>query len=231
MISALRSFARRLRRNSDKPDWRNLRSVSPVSRVFGLDRGTPIDRYYIENFLKRNSTSIRGRVLEVAEDVYTKRFGTAVGRSEILHFDSSNRQATIVGDLSRPDTLPENAVDCFICTQTLNFIFNIDGAIKGIYHLLSQNGIALITVAGISQISRYDMERWGDYWRFTSKSAMRLFADVFGEENVHVESFGNVLSSVAFLEGISSEELTAEELDFKDDDYQMSIAIVARKNS
>src|SRR5258708_1276969 len=36
----------------------------PISTSFGFDRGTPIDRYYIENFLGRNAGDIRGRVLE-----------------------------------------------------------------------------------------------------------------------------------------------------------------------
>jgi hypothetical protein len=87
----------------------------------------------------------------------------------------------------------------------------------------------MATVAGISQISRYDMDRWGDYWRFTSLSALRAFQEVFGEGKVKVESYGNVLSSIAFLEGISAEELSKEELDYKDDDYQMLICIIAKK--
>jgi hypothetical protein len=214
-----------------KTRWHDLRSTVPVSRVFGLDRGTPIDRYYIDRFLRQHSGVIKGRVLEVSENTYTKKFGSAVTSSEILHYDRSNRKATITGDLTQPTTLPSELFDCFICTQTLNFIFEAGSAIQGIYRLLRKNGVALVTVAGISQISRYDMDRWGDFWRFTSKSASRLFADVFGEDNVKVESFGNVLSTVAFLEGISSEELTTEELDFNDEDYQMLITIVATKTS
>jgi hypothetical protein len=32
--------------------WSNLRQTTPISRVFGLDRGQAIDRYYIEAFLQ-----------------------------------------------------------------------------------------------------------------------------------------------------------------------------------
>lgn len=212
-----------------KVRWNDLRKTTPVSRVFGLDRGTPIDRYYIKRFLQQHSMSIHGRVLEVAENTYTKEYGNNVTSSEVLHYGRSNRRSTIVGDLTQPATLPSESFDCFLCTQTLNFIFDVRNAIQGIYHLLSKNGVALVTMAGISQISRYDMERWGDFWRFTSKSTSRLFSDVFGEQQVKVECFGNVLSSIAFLEGISSEELTNEELDFHDDDYQMVITVVATK--
>lgn len=90
-------------------------------------------------------------------------------------------------------------------------------------------GVGLITVAGISQISRYDMDRWGDYWRFTDLSIKKAFEEIFGEGNVDVETYGNVLATTAFLQGISSEELTKKELFYKDKDYQMTITIKAVK--
>jgi len=229
MISKIRSLSHKVRRSLNKPKWHDLRRVTPISDVFGLDRGTPIDRYYIERFLEKNRSFIKGHVLEVAENTYTQKFGTFVQTSDVLHYDSSNRQATIVGDLTSPSSLPRNSFDCFICTQTLNFIFDVKKAIQGIRHLLCNNGIALITVAGICQISRYDMERWGDYWRFTKQSAFKAFTEVFGEKNVEVASYGNVLSCVGLLEGISSEELTKEELDYNDEVYQMVVSIIATK--
>ena len=48
------------------PDFGALRRLQPFSTVFGSDRGTCIDRYYIERFLAANSSDIHGRVLEVA---------------------------------------------------------------------------------------------------------------------------------------------------------------------
>jgi hypothetical protein len=32
--------------------------TKPISAVFGLDRGTPIDRYYIEKFIDNNKGSV-----------------------------------------------------------------------------------------------------------------------------------------------------------------------------
>lgn len=95
--------------------------------------------------------------------------------------------------------------------------------------MLKEDGILLATLAGISQISRYDMDKWGDYWRFTTLSARKSFEEIFGERNVDVNFYGNVLSSVAFLEGITAEELSMKELDHKDENYQMLITIVAHK--
>ena len=221
-------FKRLIKRSVHEPKWHNLRNLKPVSSVFAFDRGTPIDRIYIEDFLKKNSALICGSTLEIAENTYSKKFGTNIKTHEILH-TIDNANVTIIGDLTDPNTLPENVIDCFICTQTLNFIYDYRGAVKGAYHLLKKNGVILCTVSGISQISRYDMDRWGDYWRFTTLSIKKVFSETFGEENVEVDFYGNVLSSVAFLEGISAEELTKEELFYKDENYQLTIVIKATK--
>lgn len=97
------------------------------------------------------------------------------------------------------------------------------------YYLLRNNGVVLATASGISQIARYYMDRWGEYWRFTTLSLFKSFAEVFGKDNVKVEYYGNVLSSVAFLEGLSSDELTSDELEYKDKDYQLLITVIAKK--
>lgn len=209
--------------------WHNLRVTKPLSTVFGLDRGTPVDRYYIEKFLRENSTHIKGRVLEIENNTYSKKFGSAVTHFDVLHYTDNNAAATIIGDLGKKETLPEGTVDCFICTQTFNFIYDFREAIKGAHHLLRKNGVLLVTLAGVCQISQYDMKRWGDFWRFTTRSAEEAFGEVFGKENIQVGSFGNVLASVGLLHGISAEELTPEELDFSDDTYQIIITIVAKK--
>lgn len=218
----------KLKRLFNNPHWHNLRNLKPISTVFAFDRGTPIDRVYIEDFLKKNSALIYGSTLEIAENTYSEKFGANVKTFEILNRTESPN-ATIVGDLTDIKTLPENRIDCFICTQTLNFIYDYKEAVKGAHHLLKKNGVVLATVSGISQISRYDMDRWGDYWRFTTLSIKKIFSEVFGEENVEVDFYGNVLSSVAFLEGISAEELTMEELFYKDANYQLTIVVKAKK--
>jgi hypothetical protein len=227
MVTQLMRF---LTRRKFKVVFNDLSSPRPVSQVFGLDRGTPIDRHYVEAFLGSRAQLIRGRVLEVADSGYTRRFGgDRVEAFEVLHATAGNPAATIVGDLTDPATLPENAVDCFICTQTLNFIFEVGKAVQGAHHLLKPGGVLLLTVNGISQISRYDMERWGDYWRFTTASVKRLLEPVF-RGGVEIEVFGNVLAATAFLQGVAVEELPDPSLlNHRDDDYQMTIAAVARK--
>jgi hypothetical protein len=71
--SAYRSYVRLRRRLLGIPqpgavDFGDLRRLAPVSRHFGVDRGTALDRYYIEGFLARHATDVRGRCPVPFED-------------------------------------------------------------------------------------------------------------------------------------------------------------------
>lgn len=221
----------------------SLRRLAPISREYGFDRGRPIDRYYIDSFLRRHGAwigygggDIRGHVLEVGGDDYTRQFGsfeaqTGVTALDVLHADPSNPKATIVGDLASGDGIPSDEYDCVICTQTLQVIFDVQAAVRTLHRMLKPGGVALVTVAGISQACLPDRDLWGDYWRFTGQSATRLFQDVFPAAGVHVEAFGNVLASTAFLHGLAAEELTRDELESRDPDYELVLAIRAVKGS
>lgn len=208
----------------------NLRRLTPISRVFGFDRGQPIDRYYIEAFLAKHAEDIRGNVLEIGDDSYTRKFGDdRITRSDVLHAVEGNPKATIVADLTCADHIPSDAFDCIIFTQTLQFICDVQAALRHLYRILKPGGVLLVTFPGISQISRYDMDRWGDYWRFTTLSAKCLFEGIFPPSNVEVQSHGNVLTAVAFLHGLAVEELKREELDYGDPDYEVLITMRAVK--
>ena len=210
--------------------WGNLRRLAPFSRVFGLDRGLPIDRYYIENFLAQHAGDIQGNVLEFADNDYTLRFGgEKVARSEILQLTPDNPKATIVADITQANAIPSETFNCIICTQTLQFIYDVRVAIQTLHRILRPNGVLLVTFPGISQISRYDMDRWGDYWRFTTVSALRIFEETFPASHVEVEAHGNVLAAVAFLHGVVAEELNRKELDYRDPDYEVLITVRAVK--
>jgi SAM-dependent methyltransferase len=217
-------------RAASRVDFGSLRRLTPISRRWGKDRGgQPIDRYYIERFLAAHAADIRGRVLEVGDDRYARRFGTdAVVRRDILHAVPGNPQATIVADLARGgDQLPAETFDCVILTQVLHVISDPGAAVRTVHRILRPGGVVLATVPGISQVSRWDMERWGDLWRFTTLSARRIFASVFPPEQVSVEPHGNVLAAVAFLHGLAVQDLRSEELDYHDPDYQVLIAVRA----
>ena len=151
--------------------------------------------------------------------------------AHILTYDFNSKQKNaIVGDLTKKETIPSDKIDCFICTQTLNFIYDVKSAIKNAHSLLKPGGTMLATVACLTQISRYDMDRWGDYWRFTDLSIGKLFEEVFGACNVDIYIYGNVLAAISLLQGAAYEDIPNKaSLDEVDRDYPVIIGVVAKK--
>jgi SAM-dependent methyltransferase len=204
--------------------------LSPFSRRFGYDRGLPIDRYYIENFLNNAASVIRGHVLEIGGNEYTKRFGRdRVTTSDVLHVEPGSG-VTIVADLQSAPNITSSTFDCIICTQTLQFIFDTASTIRTLHRILKPGGTVLVTTAGIAQIARLDAARFGEYWRFTGQSLQRLFEGIFAPADVRIETYGNVLTAAAFLYGLSVEDLRPDELSFRDPDYEVTVALRARKS-
>jgi SAM-dependent methyltransferase len=212
----------------------SLRRLTPMGAVFGLKRGHSldlcIDRFYIEYFLSQYSADIRGRVLEISDNTYTRRFGgTSVRQSDVLHAGPGNPQATIVADLTSANHIAANAFDCIILTQTLQYIYDVRAALRTLYRILKPGGVLLATCPGLSQMSRRDAEQWGEYWRFTTLSVRMLCAEVFPEQHCTVQGYGNVLVALAFLHGLLVTELRPEELEYHDPDYEVLITVRAQK--
>jgi SAM-dependent methyltransferase len=209
----------------------SFRRLSPFSRTFGYDRGQPVDRHYIEAFLGQHAADIQGRVLEIADNTYTRRFGgSRVTRSDVLHVQDRGPGVTIVADLADGRDIPGAAFDCVILTQTLQLIYELQDAVRTVHRILKPGGVLLATLPGISSVSSYDRERWGQYWSFTSQSAQRLFADAFGADRIEVEAGGNVLAATAFLYGMARQELRPAELQYGDPDYELIISVRAVKS-
>lgn len=203
-----------------------LRRTTPLSTRWGWDRGTPIDRYYIEAFLREHARDIRGDVLEVKDNRCTREFGSAVRNSHILDIDASNPHATIVADLSAADVIPSETFDCVILTQTLQYIYDVTAAIGHTRRILKDEGVLLATVPAVSRMAGTSGHLM-DYWRFTVLSCSRLFGDAFGSASVEVRGVGNVLTSIAFLSGMAFEELRRKELDFCDEAFPLLVTIRA----
>ncbi len=212
-------------------DFGSLRRTTPISRQFGFDRGTPIDRYYIAKFLTEHASDIRGRVLEIGDDTYTRQFGGArVQGSDVLHVAAGNPQATIIADITNAPHIPSESFDCIIFPQTLHLIYDFRAAIATLHRILKPGGSVIATFPGISQKST---DEWATYWQwaFTRFSAERMFGEVFPPSLVTVRTYGNVLAAIAFLHGIVTEELTSDELDVYDSAYEMLIGVRAVKPS
>ena len=232
-IDNLDSFHVLAKQIIDKSDpWINKLKelpVRPLSKSFGTERGEAIDRYYIEKFLADNRDKIRGTVIEVAEDTYTKKYGTDVSDSYILHVENWGdfSKKHIVANLATGEGIQEGIADCIILTQTIQMIYELDEVVKNLKKLLKPDGVVLVTAHSIGQISLNDYNNWGEYWRFTDLAFERLFKKEF--KDVKVQAYGNVKALICFLYGLCLEDMKVEELDYFDEQYPMIVTAVARK--
>lgn len=207
----------------------DLRRTTPMSTQWGYDRGTPVDRPYIESFLAHHAADIRGRVLEIGDNTYTLRFGgSAVTRSDVFHRNPGGPQTTFCGDLADPKSLPPRLFDCIILTQTLHLIFDMPAAISALHRSLRPGGVLLATVPWGGPIDRGE---WGSswFWSVSSNALQRLLERPFGAGNVRVGSYGNVLSATAFVYGLAAEELTPGEIEETDPNMPVTVVARARK--
>lgn len=210
-------------------DW----PIRVVSQEMGCDRGTPIDRFYIEKFLTESRKYIKGNIMEIGDNSYTLRFGKDITTSYILTADRGKADCAeskvIHGDLQTGEGCGKDFLDCFILTQTLPFIYDIKSAAENIVSMLKSGGVALLTVSGISMISKYDDTRWGHYWGLTETAIRKLFDDLADSSQIEVFSMGNPKTAAAFLYGLSVEDLKPEDFAYHDELVPVMIGAIIHK--
>lgn len=232
----IRHTARRLarwdrgRRIARPVRWGSLRRTRPVSIEYGLDRGTPVDRVYIDRFFAAHAADIRGAVIEVGGPVFSGRYGRGVVSTDIVDIAGANERATIVADLAAPDALPRSAYDCAVVPQTLQYVSDPRVAVTNLHDSLRPGGVLLITMPVIAKIDGH--AAGVDRWRVTPVGLRELLAAWCPTAEVSVESAGNVLVATAFLQGIAAEEMRPTDFDVTDPMYPMiAMARIVRAGS
>jgi len=199
--------------------------LEPYSRMNATERGKAVDRVYIERFLEAHKADIKNTVMEIASSDYIDMYGEdKVDKKIILHVKGWGKDA-IKGNLETREGLTDNMVDCLICTQTLQYIYNLKAVAINIYKILKPGGVALITVPGIKSISLFDNENWGEKWSFTVKSLYETFEPVFGEDNVEINSYGNVKIAVSYLYGLCAQDLDNSDFEYNDEMYPFLLTV------
>jgi SAM-dependent methyltransferase len=198
----------------------------PLSVFWGHDRGLPICRYYLEQFLETCAADIRGHCLEFADDWYTTRFGgRAVTKLDILHLDASSPAATIIADLTQPNEIPGDTFDCIVCTFVLHVIFDVDRAIAELHRILKPGGVLLAAVPHISMCD----PQYREIWRFTPEGLFRVLARSFTPSDIRVQAYGNSLTAAGQIRGLVPEEFTRAELDHHDERFAVTVGARALK--
>jgi SAM-dependent methyltransferase len=201
--------------------------LEPLSDHYGWDRGTPLDRHYIETFLAEHSDMIRGSVLEVQDDAYTRAFGAdRVTMSTVVDIDDANQRATLIADLSQPASLPADAYDCIILTQTLHLIPRPERCVENCYRGLRPGGTLLATAPSLSRMSPSYPD--ADFWRFTPAGIRELFVSRW-PDTFSIHAFGNLRACIGFLIGQVVAEVPEIVLDHRDPRFPLTVAVKGRK--
>ena len=176
--------------------------VRPYSARYGANRGTPVDRVYIDRFLAQHAAAIRGEVLEVNDDNYTRKFGSA-SRANVVDIRATNERATIIADLCEPGSLPRERFDCVILTQTLQYLVDPVAALANLGSSLVPGGVLLVTVPAVARLDLADR----DYWRWTPAGLEVLLQRALPECEVVVSAYGNAGAGAAIFVGLSAENV------------------------
>ncbi|WP_052667095.1 methyltransferase domain-containing protein [Nitriliruptor alkaliphilus] len=203
--------------------WGNLRRPEPISRSFGFDRGTPVDRYYLRRFLLAESDAIRDVAGEISEPRYVREFGgDRVTRVEVIDIDASNPRSTIVADLAQAGSLPAAHFDCLVIVQTLQYVDPLVDALRTCVDALAPGGTLLLALPGISAHDAH-VPFENDYWRFQPAGVDALLQRVAPQARSIVRGYGNLVAAVAALHGLAAEELSQAELTHHDPGFPVLV--------
>jgi SAM-dependent methyltransferase len=218
-LLAARRWVRR-KRPGRAVRWGNLRARAPFSTDFALDRGLPIDRHYIGKFVAAHAQDITGSVMEMSRSTYTDAYGSEVGSRTIVDIDTTNEQATHVCDLCVPGSLPVEAFDCIVFTQTLQYLPDLDTAIANLWQALRPGGVLLMTVPALAR----DDPIGGDYWRFTPSGLRRALEERLPDgATIDVVGSGNAVAAAAQMLATSVEDLGVHHLAEDDPGYPVIV--------
>lgn len=221
-VSAL---ARAARRRAVR--YGSFRRLTPIVGNWGLGRGQPVDRYFIERWVERHRATIRGRVLEVQKPDYGERYPDAITHLDILDIDADNPLATVIADLRVPNSLPAEAYDCAIVTQTLQFVDDLVAAVANLWNSLAPGGSLIVTMPTTSKLeeSLADVE----CWRVTPHGMRSVLERGCPGGVIETAGYGNILVSTAFLYGLVTDDLRPAELDHYDPIFPTGALGIATK--
>ena len=169
---------------------------------WGYGRGLPVDRWYIDAYLRDHADQVTGHALEVKEDYYASMLGaTSV---DVIDIDATNEEATLIGDLCEPGALAEVSPDVVILTQTMQYLADPHAALLQILDCLRPGGSLLVTVPCAQRVDGSH-----DLWRWTPMGLERQLRAALGSRpaTLSVEGLGNGLSVRASVFGLAADDL------------------------
>lgn len=201
----------------------DLRRSRPVSADFGADRGTPIDRYYLSQFIRQIQDKVRGRVLEVG-GVQSNRLSYRFARIEsFTTLDLEPKVGVdVVGDLNDPCLFEPRRFDTIINFNVLEHVRTPWRSVENMAHWLDEGGHIATMVPSVQRVHLMP----NDYWRMLP-AALDAVHSCFRERELFV--YGNALASVGALMGLAVEDFAPRDLDVLEADFPVATCLWGTK--
>ncbi|MBK1987560.1 class I SAM-dependent methyltransferase [Sphaerospermopsis aphanizomenoides BCCUSP55] len=204
-------------------NWGDLKKTVPICQAFGLTRGKPVDRYYLNKFIAEIYPQITGNILEIGgipkdKDFYQVNPGSSY---QIMNLEPG-LGIDIVGDAHDVSMIQPESFDSIITFNVLEHCYAPWQVVENIYTWLKPGGKCFAMVPSAVRLHATPM----DYWRPLPDAFAWMFRN-FSQKKLYV--YGNPISVIASYHGIATEELTTEELDAFHPDYPVATCIVAQK--
>lgn len=191
----------------------------------GYSRGTPIDRYYLDKFIREIRTYVAGHTLEIGgirENQDRYGFTNAVSYQTIDLIQQPG--VDIIGDIHDPNLVEHNSLDSIILFNVLEHCERPWVIIENVYNWLRGSGSVFCMVPNAQRIHGDPK----DYWRILPDGMKVLFAK-FSTKTFFI--YGNPITVIAAMMGVAAEELSSEELNSLNPEYPVATCVFARKSA
>jgi hypothetical protein len=230
MRTDLKSRMRPKAAGLELPIWGNLRRLRQFTRDnFGFDRGTPIDRYYVDRFFEKHRQFITGDVLEIQKNMYASRFGQNMRKVDSFDIEADPDQPpTFLCDLAHcENVLPSAAYNCVLMPCTLSVLRELASCLRNALRALRPNGVILTSGSALLPL---DSES-ADFWHLTPAGWREFLPSVWPGCEIAVEGHGNCLAVAAAGMGLAVEDLSTRELDHYDPLLPVTTTVFCRKTT
>jgi SAM-dependent methyltransferase len=203
-------------------DWGDLKRRDPLCQGFGYLRGTPVDRYYLLDFVRQIRRDVRGRVLEIGGKLTHKDVYSFADATEYRTLDLPGTADDLVGDASDPTVVEKASFDAVLAFNVLEHCERPDLVVDNMWRWLKPGGRAFAAVPTAQKIHAFPK----DYWRPLPDALKAMFGKF---TDCRLEVYGSLVTVVANLYGLAAEELNREELDQVHPDYPVLACVAARR--
>jgi SAM-dependent methyltransferase len=197
--------------------------AQPLCPDYGYSRGTPIDRFYLGQFVAEIRDLVLGATLEIGGRRTNKdRYG--FGRvTEYVTMDiHKHAQVDVIGDAHHSETHPPERFNSIVLFNVLEHCQEPWIVVNNLYRWLKVGGLAFCVVPNAQRVHGDPK----DYWRILPDAFSSLFKRF---AIIKLKTYGNLLTVHSSLSGIAAEELTPESLEANNSDYPVMTCIVAQK--